>query len=249
VSLSGGSVAGGSLCVMSLNVTTTWAGEKQNSVTVDSSAGTGNTSTASLTVLPPPLRDRAYFTAFTANKISYVNLDGSGAGESGDISTVSTQNSYPALLKAPVAAGVPAITGGSAPGSVLSCSSGSWAPDLLASHLYRAPQSFAYQWTLNGADIGGATSSTYTASSSGSYGCPVIARNFVGSAQQTSSQFAVQAPSTPSAPPAKRASPPASRVPPPASGPPPSQSARRSSRTRWGRSGRTTRSQPPSSST
>ena len=38
-------------------------------------------------------------------------------------------------------------------GSKLSCSSGSWAPDLPGAFLYRAPQRFAYAWSKNGVPI------------------------------------------------------------------------------------------------
>jgi DNA-binding beta-propeller fold protein YncE len=68
----------------------------------------------------------------------------------------------------------------------LSCSRGMWAPDLLGSYLYRAPQSFAYQWRLNGTDIGGATAANYTPTTPGSYTCRVTATNRAGSATQTS---------------------------------------------------------------
>ena len=55
VTLSGGTVAAGSSCTFSVNVTGTTAGSKNNSVTLSSTnGGTGNTSNASLTVVPPP---------------------------------------------------------------------------------------------------------------------------------------------------------------------------------------------------
>src|ERR1051326_2212451 len=78
VTLSGGSLPPGALCGVSLNVTGTWGGEKKNSVTVNSSAGTGNTSTASLTVLPPAPGERIYWTNYNAGRIPFANLDGSG---------------------------------------------------------------------------------------------------------------------------------------------------------------------------
>jgi len=54
VSLSGGTLAAGASCTISLNVTGTTAGAKNNSVTVTSTeGGTGNTSTATLTVVGP----------------------------------------------------------------------------------------------------------------------------------------------------------------------------------------------------
>jgi hypothetical protein len=98
---------------------------------------------------------------------------------------------FVALLKAPSGAGAPTITGGAAPGSVLACSQGAWAPDLLGSFLYRAPQSFAYQWSLDGADIAGATASSHTASATGEYRCRVTASNQAGGSSQTSAPHAV----------------------------------------------------------
>jgi hypothetical protein len=126
----------------------------------------------------------------TVPSVSSVNLDGT-LGQ--NVSVLSNGNQFAALLAKPAAAGVPAITGGSAPGSVLSCSTGAWAPDQPGAHFYRAPQSFTYQWLINGSPIGGASSSTYTAASTGNYSCAVTASNFVGSAQQASSAFLVQA--------------------------------------------------------
>jgi hypothetical protein len=96
-----------------------------------------------------------------------------------------------ALLRAPAGAGAPQIAGGSTVGSVLSCSRGSWASDLLGALLYRAPRSFAYEWSLNGSDIAGATSSSFAATAPGSYACRVTATNQAGSTLQTSASHAV----------------------------------------------------------
>ena len=76
----------------------------------------------------------------------------------------------------------------------LSCSPGTWAPDLLGSFLYRAPQSFTYQWIQNGTDLTGPpdpTKSHYTPTSAGSYSCRVTATNRAGSATQTSAALTV----------------------------------------------------------
>ncbi|MGZ5355954.1 MAG: outer membrane protein assembly factor BamB family protein [Solirubrobacterales bacterium] len=73
----------------------------------------------------------------------------------------------------------------------LTCSRGAWAPDLVGAFLYRAPQRFDWQWRLNGVDIGGATSSTYTPSGPGSYTCRVTASNRAGSATQVSAPVTV----------------------------------------------------------
>ncbi len=80
----------------------------------------------------------------------------------------------------------------------LGCSRGTWAPDLLGSFLYRAPQSLAYQWRLNGTDIGGAGQSRYTPTAPGSYSCRVTASNAAGSATQMSAAFVVSSSMLPS---------------------------------------------------
>lgn len=90
-----------------------------------------------------------------------------------------------ALLRAPVGSTAPILSGAGL-GQQLSCSRGTWAADLLGSHLWRAPQSFAYQWIRDGTDIGGATLRTYTPTVPGNYACRVIATNRAGSTPQTS---------------------------------------------------------------
>jgi hypothetical protein len=99
--------------------------------------------------------------------------------------------SFLALLCVPLGTGAPAISGGGRLNQQLSCSRGGWAADLLGSYLYRAPQSFAYQWKLGGSDIGGATLSAYTPTAPGSYTCRVTATNQAGSTAQTSAAVAV----------------------------------------------------------
>lgn len=61
VSLSGGTLSASASCTLSLNVTGTTAGAKNNSVTVSSTnGGTGNTATASLAVAAPPIISEAF---------------------------------------------------------------------------------------------------------------------------------------------------------------------------------------------
>ena len=136
---------------------------------------------------------RIYWGNCIGNKISFANLDGSGGG--GDLTTTGATTNcsiYPALLESPSGAGLPEVTGAD---RTLSCTQGSWAPDLIASFLYRAPQSFAYQWSHNGSDIEGATGSSFTAGPAGEYRCRVTARNEAGSGSQTSAPHAVAKPS------------------------------------------------------
>jgi hypothetical protein len=111
---------------------------------------------------------------------------------------------YVAVLRTPVGAGPPRISwslmlpdlggGGGHAGPLdpqLSCSRGTWAADLPGSFLYRAPHSFAYQWRLNGADIGGATASTHVLTGPGSYSCRVTASNAAGSDTQMSAAMTI----------------------------------------------------------
>ena len=60
MSLSGGSLAASASCSVVVNVKGTSGGIKTNSVTVSSDAGTGNTATASLTVVAPPVIIKAF---------------------------------------------------------------------------------------------------------------------------------------------------------------------------------------------
>ncbi len=131
----------------------------------------------------------------SGNPISYVNADGSGGGGLLDTSPViSSQARFPVLLRAPSGTGAPQVSGSSIAGALLSCSPGTWAPDVLASFFYRAPQSVGYQWTRDGADIGGATSASYTTSLPGDYRCRETATNAAGSASQTSDPHQVIGP-------------------------------------------------------
>lgn len=80
----------------------------------------------------------------------------------------------------PVNTVLPAITGTARAGETLSCSTGTWT---------NAPTGYAYQWKAGGADIDGATASTYELTS-GEIGavitCTVMATNAGGSAGATS---------------------------------------------------------------
>ena len=175
-----------------------WANEGANTISfanLDGSGG-GDLSTAGATVDAPEgvavdaAAGRIYWANLSAPGISYANLNGSGGG--GEITTPSAMgDEYPVLLQAAVGAGSPAIAGGATPGSLLACTQGTWAPDLLGSFLYRSPGSFAYQWSVGGIDIPGATSSFYVAPAPGSYTCRVTASNPAGSAAQTSTAHAV----------------------------------------------------------
>jgi hypothetical protein len=134
-----------------------------------------------------PTSGKIYWADQGSGTIRIGDLDGSVApqtlysGESGP--------QYLALLVAPAGVSAPVIAGGPA----LSCSQGQWAADIPGAFLYLAPRSFAYQWSVNGHPIGGATASFYTASVSGAYTCAVIAANAAGASVESSAQDIVGA--------------------------------------------------------
>ena len=153
---------------------------------------------------PSPIRARRR-AAFTASRstptpsgstgpttrhrgIGWAKLDGTGGGNL-DVATATIRGpNLPALLKKPAAASAPTVSGGSEPGASLSCSPGTWAGDELEALLYRAPQagSFSYRWTLDGANLPGATGTSITAGAEGNYRCLMTAANAAGSTTQAS---------------------------------------------------------------
>jgi DNA-binding beta-propeller fold protein YncE len=141
-----------------------------------------------------PIVGKIYWATVVPGAIRSGSLSGGSASSS---FTGESTPYFPALLRSPVGTGTPQVSGASTAGSMLSCSQGSWAPDLLGAFLYRAPRSFAYRWTFNGADIIGATSNSYTAPASGTYACRVTATNQAGSTSQTSASFIVTGGGTP----------------------------------------------------
>ncbi len=170
-----------------------------------SGSGGGNLVTTGATVSTPvgvaidTDTRRIYWGNWGANSISWANLDGSGGGNLSTSGATQNGSRSPALLKTPQGTGAPSISGGTTIGSVLTCSLGSWAPDLLGQVLYRVPGTFTYSWTLNGTTIPGATSSTHTTSAAGDYRCTVTGSNPAGSAAQTSAVKTVT-PAAPAAP-------------------------------------------------
>jgi hypothetical protein len=146
-----------------------------------------------------PSAGKIYWIANGYGTIRVGNLDGTGSPAT--LFTTIDSPSFLALLRSPAGTGAPQVSGGSTTGSVLTCLQGMWASDLVGAFLYRAPRDLAYQWSLNGNDIAGATASTYTASSAGTYACRVTATNQAGSSAQTSAGHAVSAPGSPPPPP------------------------------------------------
>jgi DNA-binding beta-propeller fold protein YncE len=162
-----------------------------------SGSGGGDLDTTGATVDGPfgtaidPTAGRVYWVNEIGGSIAYANLSGGGGGTVDTSGVTLLDAGFPVILKAPAPEAAPEATGGPKPGSNLSCTPGSWAPDLVESFLYRAPQSTSIQW-LNGASpVAGATSSALKAPSVGMYTCQVTAANGAGSAHQTSRPVAI----------------------------------------------------------
>ena len=159
-----------------------------------------------------PTEGRIYWGNLGNDTISYANsTDRAAAASSTSPGRPATDPRFVALLRAPSGTGAPQITGGSTPGSVLTCSEATWAPDVLRSFLYHAPQRIAYQWTRNGAEISGGTDTIYTAFAPGDYRCRATATNAAGSTSQTSVRHTTPGPSRDQAHSDEGESPPATR--------------------------------------
>lgn len=160
-------------------------------------SGFGDVNTSGATVDHPwgvavdPIAGRVYWANEQGARISYANLNGSGGADLDTGALTIDLPAFPVLLKAPAAATAPQATGASKPGSTLTCTAGTWAPDLLESFLYRAPQTTSLQWLKDGQPIAGATTPAYAATEVGSYSCQSSAANQAGSTAQTSASVAV----------------------------------------------------------
>lgn len=128
------------------------------------------------------------------NAFGFVGTNGAGSGAINIASTPVDEPQDPVIIKSPGGTGAPAITRDAkkAP-AALTCSTGSWGADYPGSFVYQAPRSYAYQWIKGQAAVSGATASTFTAKSPGSYTCTVTATNQSGSASQASAAVKVTA--------------------------------------------------------
>jgi hypothetical protein len=172
--------------------------QKISFANLDGTGGGGDLNTTGATVNAPvgvaldPPHNRIYWTSSGANTVSSASLDGSGGGS--DLNTTgATLNgpTFPALLRAPAAAGPPVVSGAGGLGAALSCSAGQWEADLPGAFLSRAPQTLSYTWQLGANDIPGAGAASFTPTQPGSYTCRVTAVNAAGSTVQGSTAVQV----------------------------------------------------------
>ena len=89
------------------------------------------------------------------------------AGSAQSLFAAEAGPAYPAVLAAPRGEGAPKIAGSAAIGQALTCENGTWASNAPGANFYQAPQTYAYQWQLNGANIAGAQSASFTPSDEG----------------------------------------------------------------------------------
>jgi DNA-binding beta-propeller fold protein YncE len=204
-----------------------WANQNNNTISfakLDGSGGGGDLSTAGALVKAPAgvaidqEAGRVYWANYSGTgigsevnmSISFAKLDGSGGGVNlvnnnarGD-SDVGKAILYapntPAIVKKPQGTGVPTISGGTALGSTLSCTDGTWGADDAAGFVFRVPATFDYAWTRDGQPVAGAASKTLAATQAGAYRCIVNATNYAGTTAQSSAPNQVGSPTTPGTP-------------------------------------------------
>lgn len=146
-----------------------------------------------------PAAGRIYWGENGGVNVAFARLDGSGGGDL--ITGKGGSSAYPALLLTPRSLTPPSITGGSDTDPLLTCTDGTWAPDLPGSFLYQAPQGVSLQWSRDGVDIAGATEITLPPDTTGgTYRCRVTAENAAGGASQTSAPHVVPSPAPPVGP-------------------------------------------------
>src|SRR5262249_4636743 len=158
--------------------------------------GGGDLPTSGATVEEPfgvavdPTAGRVYW-ANEVGIISFANTNGTGGADLDTTGVVAEGSDFPVLLKVPSPMAAPVASGGAKPGSTLTCTPATWAPDLIESFLYRAPQSTATQWLKDGQPVAGATAMTLSAGAVGDYACRSTATNQAGSTSQTSAPVGV----------------------------------------------------------
>jgi low density lipoprotein receptor-related protein 5/6 len=77
-------------------------------------------------------------------------------------------------------------------GEFLSCGKRFWKPDLPEASLFRAPATFGYSWTYEGAPVAGARSEVLLATGEGIYACNVLAANSAGATEAPGAAWRVR---------------------------------------------------------
>ena len=162
-------------------------------------SGSGVLNTAGATAQAPrgvaidPGAGRIYWadSSAAAPGIGSAKLDGSGGQDLHLAGPKPVRPRYPVIFADPRSTALPSISGATRPGATLSCAPGGWAADQPESLFYAAPHDFAFQWTRDGLEIRGATTSILTADATGDYQCQVTATNVAGATTKASPQHAI----------------------------------------------------------
>lgn len=151
----------------------------------------GNTTSMRGVAIDPGARRIYWAEEESPGSISYADLGGAGGAVLPTAGASSQYSRFPVLQAAPSGIGAPSLSGNAAIGETLTCARGSWGADQPESLLYRAPSGFSYQWLHDGADVPGATASSYAPTAPGAYACRVAAVNAAGTTTQTSNALTV----------------------------------------------------------
>jgi hypothetical protein len=156
---------------------------------------TGATSSGPFGTAMDSAAGQIYWPNYDGTTISVAGLDGSGGSDLDTTGATVSNPIFPSLLEHPANTAIPAVTGTPAAGHNLSCSNGTWGADNVGELLYRAPESFDYQWLNDDVAIAGETASTY-AVQGGDVGhaikCSVTASNFGGQTDATSTATTIK---------------------------------------------------------
>lgn len=170
-----------------------WANYNEGSIGYASLNGGGGGKADTRSALEDPAGlaiDPLYSTVYWAdegfNQLGVANLPGGENVPPATSGATLSGVNFPVIVESPRMSEFPSAQGAHKPGSLLTCTQGRWWGDATESFLYRAPQSFTYQWMRNQKPIAGATAPTFTASKVGAYACQVTASNFAGSDTETS---------------------------------------------------------------
>ena len=126
-------------------------------------------------------------TVVTADQGHGLSCTVTATNTSGSASSTTSSTSVPAAAGAPSNSVLPAVTGSTTLGAVLTCSQGTWS---------NTPTSYAYQWKRDGTDISGQTATTHTivaADQGHTLTTSVTATNASGSSTATSAGTSVPA--------------------------------------------------------
>jgi hypothetical protein len=148
----------------------------------------GNTEYPRGVAIDPSARRIYWAEEESPGSISYADLGGAGGAVLPTAGGSSQYSRFPVLQGAPGGIGAPVLA---VIGGTLACSRGSWTADQPESLLYQAPSGFSYQWLHDGADVPGATASSYVPTALGAYACRVAAVNAAGTTTQTSNTLTV----------------------------------------------------------